>query len=246
VPHQTQSSDLNVVDGQVNQAGNEFEFAALSEARNYRKAIVSAFGPFVRGNTLEVGCGIGQFTQDLQKFSPGARITGLEPDPAFHLNFRRNNPKIRLLEGTAQEVIGELDCIVSVNVLEHIKDDAGEIQTYKLLLKKGGHLCLFVPARQELFSSVDAKFGHFRRYSRRELQGKLEAGGFRLVTLQYFNMAGYVTWFVVCKLLRRQTFSRRAIRLFDRWILPFSIALGRLLGNPIGQSLILVATKPES
>lgn len=232
-----------MADEQVNLTGNEFEFGPLSEARNYRRAIVSVFGPFACGDTLEVGCGIGQFTQDLQKFSPGAKITGLEPDPAFHPKFRHNNPDIPLLKGTAQNVAGQWDCIVSVNVLEHIKDDLREIQTYKLLLRNGGHLCLFVPARQEIYSLVDAKFGHHRRYSRRELQSKLEAGGFRVLKLQYFNPIGYFTWLVACKLLRRQSFSLGSIKLFDRWILPVSLATGRLLGNPIGQSLILVATK---
>jgi len=236
---------MNMAEEQVNLSGNEFEFGPLCEARNYRKAIVSVFGPFARGNTLEVGCGIGQFTQDLQKYSPSAKITGLEPDPAFHANFRQNNPDIPLLKGTAQEVAGQWDCIVSVNVLEHIKDDLAEIQTYKLLLRNGGHLCIFVPARQEIFSAVDAKFGHFRRYSREGLRSRLEAGGFRVLTLQYFNPIGYFTWLVACKLLRRQTFSLGSIKLFDRWILPVSLTAGRLLGNPIGQSLILVATKPE-
>jgi SAM-dependent methyltransferase len=230
---------------QVNLAGNEFEFGPLSEARNYRKAIVSVFGPFARGNTLEVGCGIGQFTQYLRKFSPGAKITGLEPDPMFHLNFQQNNPDVPLLKGTAQGVAGQWDCIVSVNVLEHIKDDLREIQTYNLLLRNGGHLCLFVPARQEIYSSADAKFGHYRRYSKRDLQSRLEAGGFRVLILQYFNLMGYFIWLVACKLLGRQAFSGVSIKLFDRWILPVSLVVGRLLGNPIGQSLILVASKPE-
>jgi SAM-dependent methyltransferase len=230
---------------QVNLAGNEFEFGPLSEARNYRRAILSVFGPFARGSTLEVGCGIGQFTQDLRNFSPGAKITGLEPDPAFHGHFRENNPGVPLLNGTAREVGGQWDCIVSVNVLEHIKDDAGEIQTYQQMLKSGGHLCMFVPARQEIYSPVDAKFGHFRRYSKPQLRSRVEAGGLRILTLQYFNPIGYFSWLVACKLLRRQSFSRGSITLFDRWILPVSLAVGRMLGNPIGQSLIVVATKPD-
>ena len=79
---------------------------------------------------------------------------------------------------------------------------------------------------------------------RQELQGRLEAGGFRVLIIRYFNLVGYFTWFVVFKLLRQQSFSLGSIKLFDRWILPVSLAAGRLLGNPIGQSLILVATKP--
>jgi SAM-dependent methyltransferase len=231
---------------EINLAGNEFEFGPLSEARNYRKAILSVFGPFARGQTLEVGCGIGQFTQDLRQFSPGVQVTGVEPDPAFHAQFRHNNPDIPLLVGTAQEISGQWDCIVCVNVLEHIKEDRREIETYKQLLKNGGHLCIFVPARQEIYAPVDAKFGHHRRYAKPDLRRKVEASGLQVTRLEYFNPIGYFTWWMACKLLGRQSFSLGSIRLFDRWILPVSLAAGRLLGNPIGQSLILVATKAEA
>ena len=226
---------------EVNLAGNEFEFGPLCEARNYRNAIVSVFGPFANGDVLEVGCGIGQFTQDLRKFSPTAKITGVEPDSTFHNHFRENNPDVPLVKGTAQEVGGQWNCIVSVNVLEHIKEDQREIATYKEMLRTGGHLCMFVPARQEIYAPVDAKFGHFRRYSKGELRGKLEAGGFRIVSLQYFNLVGYFTWWLACKIMGQQSFSLASIKLFDRWILPVSLGVGRLLGNPIGQSLIVVA-----
>ena len=62
---------------EVNLTGNEFEFGPLAEARNYRKAILAIFGPFVHGDVLEVGCGVGQFTRDLRERAPTARITGV-------------------------------------------------------------------------------------------------------------------------------------------------------------------------
>ena len=229
---------------EVNQSGNEFEFAALAEARNYRREILSVFQPFVQGDVLEVGCGIGQFAQDVHRAVPGARVTGLEPDPAFHEAFRRENPDLTLLSGTAQQLTTVWDGIICVNVLEHIKDDLGELQTYFRLLRPGGHLCLFVPARQEIYAPLDAKFGHFRRYARPRLQGQLETAGFKIVHLEYFNPIGYLAWFFACKLGRRQKFSFRSMRLFDRWVLPVSLGLGRLTNNPIGQSLIAVAAKP--
>ena len=39
-----------------------FEFSALSEARNYRAALIKEFAPVLTGNVLEVGAGIGQIT----------------------------------------------------------------------------------------------------------------------------------------------------------------------------------------
>ena len=150
------------------------------------------------------------------------------------------------MTGTAQEVPGQWDCIICVNVLEHIKDDQGEIETYKRLLKVGGHLCIFVPARQEIYAPADAKFGHFRRYSKGQLRQRAETAGLRIMNLDYFNPIGYLTWLVACKWMGRRSFSLGNIKLFDRYILPVSLVLGRWLGQPIGQSLILVAAKPSA
>ena len=42
------------------------------------------------------------------------------------------------------------DAVLSINVLEHICDDEGELRRYAaLLFERRGVLCLFVPARPE-------------------------------------------------------------------------------------------------
>jgi hypothetical protein len=43
----------------------DFEFAALNEAKNYRRALLRDFESYLRGNVLEVGAGIGQITSEL-------------------------------------------------------------------------------------------------------------------------------------------------------------------------------------
>jgi len=46
-----------------------FEFAALQQADNYRVALLAEFAPHLRGHVLEVGSGIGQLTEVLQQKS---------------------------------------------------------------------------------------------------------------------------------------------------------------------------------
>ena len=59
------------------------------------------------------------------------------------------------------------NAILSINVLEHIESDADELATYFRLLKPArGALCLFVPARPDIYAPIDKDFGHFRRYTR--------------------------------------------------------------------------------
>jgi len=51
----------------------DFEFAALNEAKNYRHACCGSFAAPLRGQVLEVGAGIGQITEMLLQIrrSPG-------------------------------------------------------------------------------------------------------------------------------------------------------------------------------
>jgi hypothetical protein len=103
-------------------------------------------------------------------------------------------------------------------------------------------LCLLVPARPEIYAPIDKHFGHYRRYRRAELRQKLQAAGFTLRRLHYFNSAGYFAWWLTCKMLKNMSFNPAAVRFYDRVIFPCVFALeSRVVRPPIGQSLIAVA-----
>ncbi len=226
-------------------SSGDFEFAALAEARNYRRAIVTEFAPFLRGHILEVGAGIGQTSEEILALAEVDRLTGLEPDPRFHAQFRERLPHVRLLGGTTADLEpGEpFDSAVMVNVLEHIEDDEDELgRLREILAASGGALCLLVPARQEIYSRLDAHFGHFRRYSRSGLRKKLEASGFEIRHISYFNFVGYFAWALRFRLLGSMSFDIDQVRLFDRRIFPHMHWLeSRICRPPIGQSVIAVA-----
>jgi SAM-dependent methyltransferase len=225
-------------------ASEDFEFRALAEARNYRRTLLRTFSPALRGEVLEVGAGIGQLTADLRGHPGVSRLLAVEPDPRFAARFRATLPDRPLVEGTAAAVPAGTawDSIVSVNVLEHIRDDAAELaRWHALLAPRQGHLCLLVPARPELYAPIDRDFGHFRRYTRPQLQGLLREAGFAPGRVEYFNLVGYFAWWASFVLLRRRHFDRASVRLFDRAILPWAAALEWRLGPPpFGQSLIAV------
>ena len=223
----------------------DFEFAALSEAVNYRHGIVREFAPFLRGRVLEIGAGIGQTSEAILGLPGIGELVGLEPDPRFHHGFRERLPQVRLFGGTSADLpAGEgFDAAVMVNVLEHIQDDAAELAVlHERLHPSAGHLCLLVPARRELYSRLDAHFGHFRRYSRTELRTKLVNAGFSPVKLHYFNFIGYFAWGLRYRILRGMSFDPREVRTFDRRIFPLAYAFEtRVCRPPIGQSVIAVA-----
>lgn len=224
---------------------DEFEFGALREAVNYRRALIREFGPNLKGRVIEVGAGIGQFTEMIVQAGGAEHLLAVEPDSGFCKQLRINLPRQPLIEGTIENVpLGTpWDAIVSINVLEHIAHDTPELGRYYQLLKdRRGTINLFVPARKEIYAPIDKSFGHFRRYSKAELRQKLENAGFDVARLRYFNCAGYFAWWLTFCLLKKTKFDVASVRLFDRAIFPFVYWFeSRIAPPPFGQSLLAVA-----
>ena len=58
------------------------------------------------------------------------------------------------------------DCILYIDVLEHIEDDRAQIDAAARLVRGGGHVVILSPAHHWLFSEFDKSIGHFRRYNK--------------------------------------------------------------------------------
>jgi SAM-dependent methyltransferase len=223
----------------------DFEFAALAEAKNYRRALFTEFRRALRGEVIEVGAGIGQMTEQLLTLPEVRRATAIEPDPGFCRKFRERLPHVELIEGTVANLPANSasDAIVCINVLEHIHEDVAELKSFaKLLQPRRGALCLFVPARPEIYAPIDKDFGHFRRYTRGELKNKLTETGFTIERLHYFNIVGYFAWWANFCVLKKRQFEVEKVRAFDRLIFPVVHSLeSKILRPPFGQSLLAIA-----
>lgn len=224
---------------------DDFEFAALAEANNYRRALVREFSLRLRGRVLEIGAGIGQLTGAIRALPDLTEVVSVEPEPRFWPIFRATYPEQTLIEGTVAQIPpGEpWNAILSVNVLEHIQDDQAELKTYRdLLAPAKGSLCLFVPARPEIYAPIDRDFGHFRRYTRSGLNTRLVEAGFQVERIHYFNLAGYFGWGLNFRIFGKRSFNARAVRWFDRVIFPPNHWIeSHLARPPIGQSLLVIA-----
>lgn len=229
----------------ANAATEDFEFAALSEAVNYRKAIIAEFSEYLKGEVLEIGAGVGQISEAILSLPSVANLVAVEPDTGFQAGFRKRLPEIRLVEGTTADLTaGEsFNSAIMVNVLEHIEYDEEELRNIHGILKPhNGHICILVPARQEIYSKLDGHFGHFRRYDKTMLRSRLEQAGFQIEKLHYFNMIGYFAWAIRHKLLGAMDFDINQVRLFDRVIFPPTNRLETAVCRPpFGQSLIAIA-----
>ncbi len=129
--------------------------------------------PFVRGDVLEVGAGIGTFTTRLAGCA--AQVTALEPN-RYCFN-RLQSATAHLSNVTRHELTVEafhlgpargrtFDTIVCMNVLEHIENDAAVVREFRSLVSPGGRVVLLVPAMPLAFGEIDRRLGHYRRYTR--------------------------------------------------------------------------------
>lgn len=227
------------------------ELESLVEARNYYRWILGCFAPYLGKTVIEVGAGIGNFSDYLVNTSAIANLILIEPSqnlfPYLKARFSRHI-KVTPLQGYLEELadrVAPADAIVLVNVLEHIADDGAFLEVAHRVLLPGGALLLLVPALPWIHGSLDRVFGHYRRYTKQSLTNILQHKGFQVVSIRYVNLPGVAAWCFMGKVLRRTTLRSGDVKFYDRWMLPWILALERYWEPPIGQNLIAIAKARE-
>jgi ubiquinone/menaquinone biosynthesis C-methylase UbiE len=226
------------------------ELYALAEAKNYYRWVISRFAPFLGKRVIEIGAGIGTFSRSILTHTTVSELVMVEPGdnliPLLQKHFARE-PRVRIIHGYFQDLdpSASADSIVLVNVLEHVAEDSALLNDVYEVLTPGGTLLLLVPALSLLYGTLDVAFGHYRRYSKPSLAGKLQEAGFQILLLSYFNLPGILGWFLTGRVLRRRTLTPQHVRLYDRCVVPWLARLEGRWAPPLGQSLMAVARKVE-
>jgi 2-polyprenyl-3-methyl-5-hydroxy-6-metoxy-1,4-benzoquinol methylase len=227
---------------QFQYAGKELELFA--HAVNWKAYLRAAMGPFITGDVLEVGAGIGATMRAL-RHGRERSWTCLEPDPAMAAELRRQTSaeteQTTVVAGTLADLAPDarFDTILYVDVLEHIEDDAGEVRRAAERLRAGGHLLVMSPAHQVLYSPFDREIGHFRRYNAAGLRA-LTPAGTPLVSLRYLDATGLLLSAANRLLLRSRMPTLAQVLTWDRRFVPISRRLDPLLGHAVGKSILAV------
>lgn len=223
--------------------------AQMSKANNYNEWTFSLFRQYIRGNVLEVGCGVGSFTRRIVEYGAFEHLLSIDISQSAvdYCLTRFAHPNLQLQCIDARDVHGQFDLIVCMNVLEHIEDHEGALRHLFDILSPGGTLFLLVPAHQELFNRFDTEGGHFRRYNKRsirELLGSVTGSSRYKLEQFYFNSIGALGYWFVYKMLNKvpQNSAKSEIGLFDTLIVP---VIRRIEGRfmPFGISVISLITK---
>jgi len=225
------------------------ELALFAQARNWKSYVKSEIDEYLVGDVLEIGAGIGGTTTALNDGS-ARRWLCLEPDQnqvnrlQLLLGRHRGHAPVVVagsVAAFAQKPI--FDCILYIDVLEHIEDDYLQIQTAAQLVRPGGHIVVLSPAHEWLFSEFDKKIGHRRRYNKRTL-GKLMPSEWKKIKLRYLDSIGVFLSLGNAIALRQSLPSSSQLELWDRICVPVSRAFDRVLLGTFGKSLLAVWQNP--
>jgi SAM-dependent methyltransferase len=223
---------------------------ALAEAPRFNRWMADTLSPYVAGTVLEIGAGIGNLTRLLHPLSTRYVAVDIDEHSLAHLKARLGDlPNLLVVAGDASNAADleryrrQIDTVICLNVLEHIEDDVLALRNMYSCLRTGGRALILVPQGMGAFGTLDEVLHHCRRYARPELQGKLQAAGFRVEKLIEFNRITYPGWILNGRVLRRRGLSRLQLRLFEL-LVPFWRHIDSLLPWP-PTSLIAVGMRDD-
>jgi SAM-dependent methyltransferase len=136
--------------------------------------------------SLDVGCGYGAMLPELERYGPTSGVD-IFPEAVEYCR-RRGHASVQI--ASAYELPaepGSLNLVTLFDCIEHLDDDIAALREAHRVLTSGGHVAVSVPAYGFLYANNDRVAHHKRRYTRRELERRIEAAGFEVRKATYVN-----------------------------------------------------------
>lgn len=221
-------------------------------AQNFNNWMYSEIKPHLNGNILEVGSGLGTFTEKIVNDFPDSQIVISDINLEYLKNLETrfsNRDQIHFIEfdlsnsSHANNIKTKINASLALNVLEHIEDDVQAIKNVYDILEPGGKFVILVPCHKFLFNTLDKTAMHCRRYTKKELSDKIKKTGFKIKSCFYFNFFSIFGWYINGNLFKKNLLNKSSVSLFDR-LVPIFISIERfILRKKAGISLIIVLEK---
>jgi len=225
---------------------------AISRAAKFNRWMYNAIRPYCHGRVLEVGSGIGNISSFFVQDNFDITLSDINDDYIQTLNNRfagvsnvRDVIFLDLQDHNFQNgnapMKDSFDTVFLLNVLEHLDDDSQALHNCKMLLRTGGTLIVLVPAYSWLYSKLDQKLRHCRRYTLAVLESLFNKHDFTVRKQFYFNALGIVAW-SYAKIFRLSAVPGREMGIYNN-LVPLAKAIDRLLVRKIGLSAIIIGEK---
>jgi SAM-dependent methyltransferase len=215
-------------------------------APNYLSWVAELCGAHLGRRVLEVGAGLGAITS---RYEQGREVVANDVSPSCVAALRARfgaHPNVRVEDRDLRslELDERFDSVLMVNVLEHIADDVEALRGLSRLLLPGGNVVVYVPALNGLYGPLDAKIGHYRRYSVWRLGEVLREAGLEPVELRWVNALAIPAWAAFGRGdVNDPGRSSKLLSLWDRTAVPASRFLETRVRMPIGLNVLGVGRR---
>ena len=224
----------------------ELDIAALesiSVAENYNKYVADLFFSNIdkTENILDFGAGYGLITEKFKK--KGYKISAVEINKtALEKLNDKNIDSYNLIE----KVPKSINCIISLNVLEHIEDDDKYIKKFYNHLPQDGKLILYLPSSNLIWTELDDMVNHKRRYSKSGIVEQLNSNSFEIEKIFFVDFIGWIVLFFLKMFRVKLDFDKRKIKFYDKFIFRTFKFTDYFFKNIIGKNLFIVASKKKN
>lgn len=217
----------------------------METAKNYNSSIVTLIEKYLftegrEAKVLDFGAGSGLFAKLLTDHN--TKVVAVEQD-SYLLDV------LKLKSIAAYKSIDDVpaegfEYAYSLNVLEHIKDDQKAIDQIYYRLNKGGKIFVYVPAFMLLYSTMDEKVGHYRRYTKQSLQDLFPNDKWKIHKSGYCDVLGFLVSLVYRFIGNKSgNIDKKSLFIFDRFIFPINKLLDPFFSGLLGKNVYLVASK---
>jgi len=215
----------------------------MAATRNYNAYLLGEVIRHAADTVVDFGAGTGTFATWMR--DRGYDVVCIEPDERQrHLLDQKG---FATFPGSAAVASEPVSYAYSVNVLEHVADDAEAARSLFRVLRPGGRCFLYVPAFQFLYSSFDRRVGHLRRYRKGPLTSMLRQTGFVVERAEYVDCLGFVAALAFKAAASKDgRLNPTAVQIFDRFVFPLSRWADRAAAGLFGKNIVMVVKKPRS
>ena len=222
---------------------------AIERAPKFNRWMYESVKPWLGKRVAELGCGRGNLSNFFRQHET-VMLTDYRDDYLDPLREKwgmKRNLTFAKLDMSQREDYAVLtkfapDSVVFLNVLEHIEDDRAVLKNLFDHIPAGCRLAILVPFGMSLYSDFDKELGHFRRYEKGELEGKMRDAGFNVEHQFYFNKAGKLAWFVANTLGKRKSLTPLQLRIYN--FLTPAFRVWDKIAPGTGLSTVAICRKP--
>jgi len=219
------------------------ELDNFDKATFWRRYIYSKIKKFIKGDVLEVGAGIGSFTNNYKHIAKNLTLSEIDNNNFSIIKKKFSNTKFKFTKKFTKDLNEKFDTIMYLNVLEHIRKDEDEIISAFKKLNKNGFLIILVPAHNKLYSKFDKAVGHFKRYEI-DFFNKINVKDSKRYKLIYLDSMGYFLYFLNKLFFKEEVYpSKFKILIWDKFFTPITFFLDKILMHKFGKNILYVIQK---